>query len=352
LKIITPWTPDPPVLISQAATAATPASPSDASPANIEDAIAEALKWDYTVQFAHNFALQDELYFDVIFNADVAGPNLGQTAATGRLLLDHFFIELPDEMSMMRLSGQSPSGSPPSQWPVVTVQDQVWDHQSDSPPDRVHKNGNEWWQVTHCFENVEDPLTFFGHMTLTWRKLDIRQKHTANLSLFVKQIVKIVADGETKESLYQSHPNRFQDPVIPLLQRGQTRALAPAATLVQTLQDIFKAIAPTQGLDCYLRVVLRYEYQLAGTGLPAVMPVLLVNQIPIDASSVPAIASEMAHKAAAWYKTTAPSSAGAALTMGLTLFGTVGHQHLPLVQIDAISIPGVPKEPEWWNGPV
>jgi hypothetical protein len=59
----------------------------------------------------------------------------------------------------------------------------------------------------------------------------------------------------------------------------------------------------------------------------------------------------IAQKAAAWYKVTAPSTAGAALTMRLTLFKIVGRQQLPLVQIDAISILGVPKEPEWWNGP-
>ncbi|MBZ5492920.1 MAG: hypothetical protein LAO76_18535 [Acidobacteriia bacterium] len=351
MKTRTPWIPDAPILISQAATAAPLASHSDAGPANIEDAIAEVLKWDYTVQFAHNFALRDELYLDVIFNADPAGPNMEQLAANSGLLLEHFFIELPDEIEMMRLSGRNQSGGPPSQWPVVTVQDQVWDHQSDSPADHVLKDEKEWWQVSHCFENVEDPLSFFGHMTLIWRNLDFRQRRTANLSLFVKQIVKIVADGETKESIYQSHVSRFLSPVAPLLQCGQTRALTPAATLAQTLQDIFKVIAPTQELDCHLRVVLLYEHQLAGPVLPVVMPVSLVDWIPIDPSSVPAIASMIAQKAAAWYKVTAPSTAGAALTMRLTLFGTFGHQQLPLVQIDAISILGVPKEPEWWNGP-
>lgn len=351
MKTRTPWIPDAPILISQAATAAALEPPSDADPANIEDAIAEALKWDYTVQFAHNFALRDELYLDVIFNTEVAEPNMGQTAATSGLLLEHFLIELPDETGMMRLSGRNQSGGPPTQWPVITVQDQVWDHQSDSPADHVLKDEKEWWQVSHCFENVEDPLSFFGHMTLTRRNLDIRQTATANLSLFVKQIVKIVADGETKESIYQSHVIRFPNPVTPMLQCAQTRALTPAATLAQTLQDIFKVIAPTQGLDCHLRVVLLYEHQLAGASFRATIPIVLSDHPAFGPSSVPTIASMVAQEAAAWYKVTAPSTAGAALTMRLTLFRTVGRQQLPLVQIDAISILGVPKEPEWWNGP-
>jgi hypothetical protein len=351
LKTRTPWIPDAPILISQAATAAALEPPSDAGPANIEDAIAEALKWDYTVQFAHNFALRDELYFDVIFNAEVAEPNMVQTAATSGLLLEHFLIELPDETGMMRLSGRNQSGGPPTQWPVVTVQDQVWDHQSDSPAEHVLKDEKEWWQVSHCFENVEDPLLFFGHMTLTWRNLDVRQRRTANLSLFVKQIVKIVADGETKESIYQTGALRFASPVIPSISRSQTRPLKPAATLAQTLHGIFNAIAPTQVLDCHLRVVLLYEHQLAGASFRATIPIMLSDYPAFEPSSVPTIASMIAQNAAAWYKVTAPSTAGAVLTMKLTLFRAFGRQQLPLVQIDAISILGVPKEPEWWNGP-
>jgi hypothetical protein len=351
LKTRTPWIPDAPILISQAATAAALEPPSDAGPANIEDAIAEALKWDYTVQFAHNFALQDELYLDVIFNTEIAEPKIGQTAATSGLLLEHFLIELPDEIGMMRLSGRNQSGGPPTQWPVVTVQDHVWDHQSDSPADHALKDEKEWWQVSHCFENVEDPLSFFGHMTLTRRNLDIRQTATANLSLFVKQIVKIVADGETKESVYQTGAFRFPSPVIPSISRSQTRPLKPAATLAQTLHGIFNAIAPTQVLHCHLRVVLVYEHQLAGASFRTTIPIMLSDHPAFGPSSVPTIASGIAQEAAAWYKVTAPSTAGAALTMKLTLFGTFGHQQLPLVQIDAISILGVPKEPEWWNGP-
>jgi hypothetical protein len=344
--------PGPPLLIAHEARTANPAPPFDTGAVSIEDAITEALQWHYTVRLEHTWALQDELRFDVIFNEPVP-PEMGQTAVTAGHLMEHFFVTLPDEPEAMRLSGRGQSGGPPSQWPVVTVQNQVWSPRSDSPADRVLLGDEEWWQANHCFENVDDPSTFFSQMALAWLNLDWRQKQTANLSAYAKRKVTRVAPGEPdQESIYQTPPVRFTHPVIPLIRIMQIRPLATAATLAQTLQQIFKAIAPTgQGRDCHLRVALQYEHQVAGADFRSIIPVMLSDHFAFRPDSVPAIASGMAQQAAAWYKATTPSTAGAVLTLGLTLFGTVGHEQIPLVQINAIPILGVPKEPEWWDGP-
>lgn len=345
--------PNPPLLISQAATAADPAPLSDTGAISIEGTIAEMLQWDYTVQVAHNWSLRDELYFDVAFNEFMATTKMGHTVATSGLLLEHFFIALPDESGVMRLSGRNQSGSSPSQWPVVTLRDQIWNPQRGSLANGVLSRTGEWWEVTHCFENVDDPLAFFSQMTFTWRNLDIRQKRAASLTAFIKRFVKIVAEGEIKESIYQTQAVRFSSPVFPLIHRFQTPPLGPVATLAQTLQQIFKAIAPTgQGQDCHLRVALQYESHVAGAGFPATIPVLLVDNLAFGPGSLPAIASGIAQEAAAWHKATSPPTAGAVLTLRLTLFGTVRHQQLPFIQIDAIPIVSIPKEPQWWNGAV
>jgi hypothetical protein len=435
--------PDPPTLISQTAAASNPASPSGGSPMSIEEEIAAALQWDYTVQIAHNWAQQDELYFDVTFNESPPGSQQLLKLAASRRNVENLFAALarfqieypplipqlnsimteaypeqggtpaspgvaqaviqqflsmatdvegvwPDYMPVFGLAARAPSPTiivesfiiqldsltpgkihlfgrnkfsdePPSQWPVVTVQGQVWIPQGGSPDQTVHlpsDPGPRWWEQSHVFANVSDPLTFFRQMTLSWVDLDVRQKQTATLSSFVKRNASLVPGRQTtNEFIYQTETVRFANAVIPLIQRNQLQPLSPAATLALTLQQIFAPISLVgQGLDSYMRVSLQYEYQLTaaptgGPGLLGTVPVLLADDIPMGSSSpVPGIASEIASETAAWYRGAAPSTAGAVLTLQLTLFGTVQGQQLPLVQINQIPILVGFRPPEWWSG--
>lgn len=83
--------PEPPLLISQMAVAANPVSPSGGSPQSIADEIAEALEWNYRVELAHNWSLQDELYFDVTFNQTMAEP---KAFAASRRSVENLFNAL------------------------------------------------------------------------------------------------------------------------------------------------------------------------------------------------------------------------------------------------------------------
>ncbi|HEY2117103.1 MAG TPA: hypothetical protein VGJ51_18535 [Candidatus Angelobacter sp.] len=86
--------PDTPSLISQTATAANPVSPSGGSPQSIAEEIAEALEWNYTVELVHNWALQDELYFDVTFNQTMSDPKGFRAFAGSRRSVENLFAAL------------------------------------------------------------------------------------------------------------------------------------------------------------------------------------------------------------------------------------------------------------------
>jgi hypothetical protein len=433
--------PDPPSLISQTASAANLGSPSG-SP-SIEDEIAAALAWDYTVELEHAWAAQDELFFEVTFNETVsmaprmmalpkggrslenlfaalaqfhveyprlvpqfssilreAFPAEGVTLASPEtaqeiigtflslangveavwpdyqphlrphaiaggpptIVVENYYIQLDSQVEgRMHLFGAAQSGGPPAQWPVVTVQGQVWNPQGTShgkPREIRDRRGNTWSEVTHDFSHVGDRTVFFRHITLSWVGLDIRQRQSAILCASVTRNADLVPPRTTtKEFIYDTETVKFANPVIPLIRRGQLSPLHPGSTLANTLEQIFNPISLVgQGLDSYMRVALQYEYEVAvpGSGLPlfASMPVLLADDISVGSNS-PAyvIATEIAQETAAWYTGAAPSTAGAVLAFQLVLFGTVRGQQLPLVQIDQIPILVGAQPLTWWNGP-
>jgi hypothetical protein len=246
---------------------------------------------------------------------------------------------------------------------VITAGSQVWDPHSDSPfsPTKyTDPDGTIWWQISHDFSHVTDPVSFFREITVAWMGLDIRQRQTATLSANVKRNASLVTGRQTsKEFIYDTETAHFASPVIPLIQRAQLQPLPPGPTLANTLQQIFDPIALVgYGLDCYMRVSLEYEYQLAnlpsgGMPLTASMPILLADDIAMGSSSpIPAVAAEIAQETAAWYNVVAPSTVGAVVSLQLALFGTVRGQQLPLLQIGKIPILVGAQSSSWWSGPV
>jgi hypothetical protein len=284
-------------------------------------------------------------------------------AAVTNIVIEDYYIQLdsivPGRMHLFGRSASTPA--PPAQWPAVTVNGQVWNPQTGSPNqfEEVHdSDGTIWWETSHDFTGVTDPVTFFRQINLCWENLDIRQCQTAKLSASVRRNASLVPGRETtKAFIYDTATNAFANPVIPLIQRAQLQPLVPGATLANTLQQIFDPIALVgQGLDTYMRVSLQYEYQLAsapsGVPLTASMPILLADDIAMGSSSpIPAIATEIAQETATWYKAVAPTTTGAVVSLQLTLFGTVRGQQLPLVQIGQIPILVGTQPLTWWEGP-
>jgi hypothetical protein len=438
------FSPNVPSLLSQTAEAASLVSPPPGSP-NIENEIARALEWNYTVQLGHTWALQDELFFEVTFNetaalsenvrafgasrrtvenlfgalarfqlsypeiqsqlnaimteaypqhgAPVVSPGTAQAViqkfeelaieiesvwpdykpvptlkaaetVAPTIIIEDYFIQLDSGVyGRMHLFGHGQTGAEPAQWPVITAGSQVWDPHSDSPfsPTKyTDPGGTIWWQISHDFSHVTDPVSFFREITVAWMGLDIRQRQTATLSANVKRNASLVTGRQTsKEFIYDTETAHFASPVIPLIQRAQLQPLPPGPTLANTLQQIFDPIALVgYGLDCYMRVSLEYEYQLAnlpsgGMPLTASMPILLADDIAMGSSSpIPAVAAEIAQETAAWYNVVAPSTVGAVVSLQLALFGTVRGQQLPLLQIGKIPILVGAQSSSWWSGPV
>jgi hypothetical protein len=145
--------------------------------------------------------------------------------------------------------------------------------------------------------------------------------------------------------------------VIPLIQRASLATLPPAPSLSATLEAILQSIANTgAGLATSLRVGVAYSFAMARVGTQILRTneaVLLVNGISLAAEGeVPLIAAKLAKGIGAWYQAATRTSDGALLNLALTLFGALGTQELPLVQIDCIPIDvsdvGTPAV-DWWT---
>jgi hypothetical protein len=291
-------------------------------------------------------------------------PGLGALMAGAPLprIIEDYYIQLDRVPGRIHLFGHGQDGSAPPQWPVVTVNGQVWDPQAGAPlhPAPVAEaNGITWWEITHDFKGVTNPESFFRQIDLSWTKLDIRQRQTATLSGWVTRNASLVEGRQTaKPFVYDTETAAFRDPVIPLLQVAELTPLAPASTLASTLEQILAPISVVgQDLDCYMRLSLDYSYEVSvspiGAPVMASMPVLLADDIPMGSSwPVSDIATRLAQQTAGWYEQIVPSTAGAVVSLRLTLFGTVRGQQLPLVDIGKIPILVGNQPSGWWNGPV
>ena len=91
-----PFYPGLPRLVSQTASAAPLISPTPVfSPGGVEGEIAEALRWNYSVQIGHDWAAQDQLYFTAAFNLPVKQASQRMMVGEQETLFDalSFFIE-------------------------------------------------------------------------------------------------------------------------------------------------------------------------------------------------------------------------------------------------------------------
>ena len=120
IPIPLPFYPSLPRLVSQTAAAAPYTSPSTsahAGPNIVEHEIADALRWDYTVVIAHDWATQDQLYFTVKFNLPPTAAFKGLAAEQETLFdaLSYFLQEyalLSGELNIIPNEAYPGSGLP------------------------------------------------------------------------------------------------------------------------------------------------------------------------------------------------------------------------------------------------
>jgi hypothetical protein len=86
-------------------------------------------------------------------------------------------------------------------------------------------------------------------------------------------------------------------------------------------------------------------------GLRVPAPVLLADNLSVPGHGSPAtdLAMRLARQIASWYLTGRPSQHGAILDLAVTLFGSVGGDQLPLVQLRSIPIDVSRCSDTWWE---
>lgn len=276
------------------------------------------------------------------------GAFLGGPLPPVEVITDRFYLTLDSQTPTVHLFGLVTDAGAPKHWPSIRTADgQYWAPQPPSPP--VASPG-DWVETSYTFGAALD----LSAVTLGFGPLDSMERQSATMSAWVVRNANLLPDMTTNPAfIYTTQTVSFSNSIIPLIHRKSVPPVTPAATLVETLAQILSPIEqPSALLSTRLRLSASYTYAvgapMAGEPLLASDAITLMDNA--DPVSSPPVAGRSARAIAGWYARTGPSDAGSALHLSVTLFGTLGGQQLPIIQIDDIPIPVAGLSLEWWEG--
>ncbi|HYK02934.1 MAG TPA: hypothetical protein VE974_14330 [Thermoanaerobaculia bacterium] len=270
-------------------------------------------------------------------------------------IIDSFRFELgtgsPNSVHLFGVSNTVVSGDTnPVYWPTIVTKDgQSW------TPDRAEavQQPDGTWELRHTFATAPD----LSVMTLSFGPISMMDRQTAVLGAYVRRNANLLAGEATNaDFVYTTETVTFGGPIVPLIERGTLSPLTPAATLTATIHEIITPLSSLEArLTTYLRVTIGYEFEITapvtGPALMAASAVRLGDDIDLSTSpgGTETIAANIAREIADWFFANNPSTNGAVLTLGITLFGSVAGQELPIVQIAEIPIEVGDVAPQWWR---
>ena len=156
--------------------------------------------------------------------------------------------------------------------------------------------------------------------------------------------------------IYSTTALEFTNRSIPLITRAALPAIVPSVGLSTLIEDILEPLARL-GTDTHpvLQFKCTYSYALptqsGSPGLRVEAPVLLADNVELPGQGSPPteLAPQLARQIAAWYLGFLPSTRAAILDFSVTLFGNVGGQQMPLVQLKSIPIIVATVPLSWWS---
>ncbi|HYI13234.1 MAG TPA: hypothetical protein VEK57_29580 [Thermoanaerobaculia bacterium] len=259
-----------------------------------------------------------------------------------QVTIDSFFTSTAPD-GTRQLFGSAQDGSNPLYWP--TINGQVYNGKT-----ATQSSPGAWWE-----QRVTFPAAALLNIAIP--DIEIAQRQSATTDAWIVRNANLIQGRTTNaDFVYNTDPVAFSTAVVPLIHRATLATLQPAKEgLITTLVEVLAPIANTgAGLSTHLRLAASYSFSVAffkTEALPASEAVLLADALEIGGSPVHVteVATLLAAGISAWYLAAPRPQAGALLNLALTLFGTLGSQQLPLVQIDQIPIDVSAVDSQWWS---
>jgi hypothetical protein len=273
---------------------------------------------------------------------------VGGAPSPSEVITDRFYLTLDSQSPTVHLFGLMTDAGAPKYWPSIRTADgQLWTPQ---PPSPVVPSPGDWVGTSYTFGAALD----LSAVTFGFGPIDIMERQSATMSTYIVRNANLLPDMTTNPAfIYTTQTVSFSNSIIPLIHRKSVPPVTPAATLVETLAQILAPIEqPSALLSTRLRLSASYTHAVgaATAGAPLLASDAITLMDNADPLSSPPIAGRSARAIADWYARTGPSGVGSTLHLAVTLFGTLGGQQLPIIQIDDIPIPVAGLSLAWWEG--
>ncbi|HEU5129990.1 MAG TPA: hypothetical protein VFU12_18565 [Glycomyces sp.] len=218
-----------------------------------------------------------------------------------------------------------------------------------------------WYRAEYRFDRpAEEELA----LTLKWTGIDVFSRQTAETVFWLVRNAHLSGDDAAAKTsaafVYRTPQVRFVSPVTPILTVDTAGPVPPGADVRAALAQALSSLA-TAGTAAYkerfLKTSLRYRYRLVGTddrGLCGEYPVLLADHVRLASDAHPddgttdlnTFAQQLSHNFKVWHQHARPSTAGATLSLEVTLFADIHGSRLPIVTVRDLAIA---TDDSWWT---
>ncbi|WP_100448811.1 hypothetical protein [Glycomyces xiaoerkulensis] len=200
-------------------------------------------------------------------------------------------------------------------------------------------------------------------LTLEWTAIDVFSRQTAETVFWLVRNAHLSEDDAVETSaafVYRTPEVGFVGPVSPVVTVDRAGPVHPGADVRETLVQALSPLA-TAGAAAYrerfIKAGLHYRYRLAGTdglGLRGDRPVLLADHVRLatgvhadedGATDLDTFAQRLSDNLQLWHRHARPSTAGATLSLEVTLFADIRGSRLPVVTVRDLEIATAGS---WW----
>lgn len=262
-----------------------------------------------------------------------------------QVTIDSFGIATSSESpNQMNLMGHAMDGGNPQYWPMINGQ--AYEAGTAQPPTSPGEAG--WWTQPVPFPRA-------GALSMEFSNLQIAGRQSATTASWIVRNANLIQGRTTNpDFVFETEQVSYSTSIVPLISRTVLPTLQPAPSLTETLQEILMPIADTgAGLSTTLRVAASFAFAIASIGANGLLTneaILLADELSVEGSPmVVETVQNLARGIAAWFTAAPQPTEGALLNLALTLFGTLGTQQLPLVQIGQIPIDVSRVPAGWWT---
>jgi hypothetical protein len=268
-------------------------------------------------------------------------PKGADTSDVCRLLLDS------TRKGLLHLFIKTPTGKNPEHWPTIITTDG-----SARAPEGTAQPTNSpegWYRRSYDFGTEAD----LSEMTFRWGPFDLRDMITATFRAQISRNANFrndVADVVAPEFIYLTPSRQFPRPAIPFIQPDHFQPLQPEETLLSTVEAVIEPLkmiaAGVFNSSFGLQFHASYAYaKNTGDDLTVTIPILLTGNISLAQDGV---ADQIAREIGRWYREIQPPANNAALRFAITVSLATSNQPLPILRIEEIPIDVSSVPTRWW----